>query len=216
MVIVPRPATAGRPAAAAPGRPSRRSPCSRGACGEAPGRCRSARRPCAAIAGQGVAQAVNAHALDACSPARVAHDRSLTARLDRSCRGVAGSGSAQARIPAEASVGGRNPGTLAADEFHEPGQRCSALPDLPLLCQEIDGVWLSCSGGGRLEQAPDAAGEVALEAADRFAGALAFAASSGDVVAGLRVTACAGDDHAVQGRVDLAVAALIEPLALRS
>ena len=69
-------------------------------------------------------------------------------------------------------------------------------------------------GGGRLEQSPDAAGEVALEAADRFAGALAFAASAGDVVARLRVTARAGDDHAVQRRVDLAVAALVEPVAL--
>ena len=70
-------------------------------------------------------------------------------------------------------------------------------------------------GVGRLEQSPDAAGEVALEAADRFAGALAFAASAGDVVAGRLVAAGAGDDHAVQRRVDLAVAALVEPLALR-
>jgi hypothetical protein len=68
---------------------------------------------------------------------------------------------------------------------------------------------------GRLEQSPDAAGEVALEAADGFAGALAFATSTLDVVAGFGVAAGAGDDHAVQGRVDLAVAALVEPLALR-
>ena len=60
---------------------------------------------------------------------------------------------------------------------------------------------------GGLEQAPDAAGEVALEAAGRFAGALAFAASALDVVARGRVTARAGDDHAVQGRVDLAIVA---------
>jgi hypothetical protein len=58
------------------------------------------------------------------------------------------------------------------------------------------------------------AGEVALEAADRFAGALAFAPASGDVVARLRVAAGAGDDHAVKRRVDLAVAALVEPLAV--
>src|SRR4051794_26011408 len=68
---------------------------------------------------------------------------------------------------------------------------------------------------GRLEQSPDAAGEVALEAADGFAGALALAASFGDVVAGRLVTARAGHDHAVQGRVDLAVAALVEAVALR-
>ena len=57
------------------------------------------------------------------------------------------------------------------------------------------------------------AGEVALEAADRFAGALAFAAAAGDVVAGGLVAAGAGHDHAVKRSVDLAVAALVEPLA---
>src|SRR5687767_2832220 len=64
-------------------------------------------------------------------------------------------------------------------------------------------VWLSCLGVGWLEQAPDAAGEVALQAADRFARALALAASAGDVVAGRLVGARAGDDHAVQRGVDL-------------
>src|SRR5512132_4251702 len=68
---------------------------------------------------------------------------------------------------------------------------------------------------GRLEGSPDVAGEVALEAADRFAGALAFGASALDVVARLWVAAGAGDDHAVQRGVDLAVAARVEPLALR-
>src|SRR3954454_3865434 len=77
----------------------------------------------------------------------------------------------------------------------------------------IDGVDV-LDRGGRLEQSPDAAGEVALEAADRFAGALAFATPAIDVVARRRVTACAGDDHAVQRRVDLAVSASVEPLAL--
>ena len=71
------------------------------------------------------------------------------------------------------------------------------------------------SGVGRLKQSPDVAGEVALEAADRFAGALAFGAAAGDVVAGGLVAARAGDDHAVQRGVDLAVAALVEPLAAR-
>ena len=59
------------------------------------------------------------------------------------------------------------------------------------------------------------AGEVALEAADRFACALAFAASPGDVVTCRRVAAGPGDDHAVQRGVDLAIATLVEPLALR-
>src|SRR5215211_55920 len=70
-------------------------------------------------------------------------------------------------------------------------------------------------GPAWLQEVPDAAGEVALEAADRLAGALAFAAASLDVVAGLRVAAGAGDDDAVQRRVDLAVAALVESVALR-
>src|SRR3954465_5054758 len=84
-----------------------------------------------------------------------------------------------------------------------------------LLSQEIDyGEGDVPVREGRLEESPDAAGEVALEAADRFAGGLAFAASTLDVVAGLGVAAGAGDDHAVKRRVDLAVAALVESLAL--
>ena len=65
-----------------------------------------------------------------------------------------------------------------------------------------------------MEQVPDAAGEVALEAADRFAAALAFGAASGDVVARGLVAAGAGDDDAMKRRVDLAVAAAVEPVAL--
>src|SRR3954451_9010620 len=65
-----------------------------------------------------------------------------------------------------------------------------------------------------MEQSPHAAGEVALETAARLAGAFAFAAPALDVVARRRVTACAGDDHPVQRRVDLAVSASVEPLAL--
>src|SRR6187549_1727666 len=70
-------------------------------------------------------------------------------------------------------------------------------------------------GAGGLQEAPDAAGEVALEAADRLAGAFAFAAPALDVLACRRVAAGAGDDHAVQRGVDLAVAAVVEPVALR-
>ena len=58
------------------------------------------------------------------------------------------------------------------------------------------------------------AGEVALEAADGFAGGLAFGLAAGDVVLGLGVAAGAGDDDAVKRGVDLAVAALVEALSL--
>jgi hypothetical protein len=66
---------------------------------------------------------------------------------------------------------------------------------------------------GRLEESPDVAGEVALEAADGFAGGLAFRLAPRDVVARLGVAAGAGDDHAVQRGVDLAVAAVVEALS---
>src|SRR5215217_8552525 len=73
---------------------------------------------------------------------------------------------------------------------------------------------MSCSGRGGLEQVPDAAGEVALEAADGFFCALAFGAFAGDVVLGLGVAAQSGDGDAVDGRVDLAVAATVEAVAV--
>src|SRR5215207_8049272 len=63
---------------------------------------------------------------------------------------------------------------------------------------------------GRLEQLPDAPGEVALEAADGLFGALALGAFASDVVLGLGVAAQAGDGNAVDGGVDLAVAAAIQ------
>jgi hypothetical protein len=63
---------------------------------------------------------------------------------------------------------------------------------------------------GRLEQVPDAAGEVAFEAADRFAVGLAFGGLARHVVAGFGVAAGAGDRDAVNGGVDLAVAAAVE------
>jgi hypothetical protein len=65
-----------------------------------------------------------------------------------------------------------------------------------------------------LEQVPDAAGEVAFEAADGFFGALALGAFAGDVVAGLGVAAQAGDGDAVDRRVDLAVATAVEPVSV--
>ena len=74
-------------------------------------------------------------------------------------------------------------------------------------------VW-SGIGVGRLEEVPDAAGEVALEAADRFFGALAFGAFAGDVVLGFGVAAQPRDGDAVDRGVDLAVAAAVEPMPL--
>jgi hypothetical protein len=65
-----------------------------------------------------------------------------------------------------------------------------------------------------LEQVPDAAGEVAFEAADRLARCLAFGGLAGDVVARFGVAAGAGDRDAVNGGVDLAVAAAIKPVAV--
>src|ERR687885_1043853 len=70
------------------------------------------------------------------------------------------------------------------------------------------------TGWGGLEQVPEAAGEVALEAADGFFGAFAFGAFAGDVVLGFAVAAKAGDGDAVDGGVDLAVAAAVEPVAV--
>src|SRR4051794_6717329 len=67
---------------------------------------------------------------------------------------------------------------------------------------------------GRLEEVPDAAGEVAFEAADGFFGALAFGAFAGDVVLGFGVAAQAGDGDAVDRGVDLAVAAAVEAVAV--
>ena len=65
-----------------------------------------------------------------------------------------------------------------------------------------------------LEEVPDAAGEVALEAADCVAVGLAFGAFAFDVGLGLGVAACAGDGDAVNGGVDLAVAAAVESVAV--
>ena len=62
---------------------------------------------------------------------------------------------------------------------------------------------------------PDAAGEVALEAPDGFFGAFAFGPLARDVVLRLGMAAQAGDGDAVDGRVDLAVAAAVESVAVR-
>jgi hypothetical protein len=61
---------------------------------------------------------------------------------------------------------------------------------------------------------PEAAGEVALEAADGFAGALAFGSFAVQVGAGLGVAAGAGDGDAMDRGVDLAVAAAVQAMAV--
>jgi len=55
---------------------------------------------------------------------------------------------------------------------------------------------------------------VAFEAADGFAGGLAFGALAIEVGLGLGVAAGAGDRNAVQGGVELAIPSAIEPLAV--
>src|SRR3954466_10006910 len=69
------------------------------------------------------------------------------------------------------------------------------------------------AGVGRLEQEPDAAGEVAFEAAHRFQAGLAFGALASDVVLGLGVASRTGERDAVDGGVDLPVAAAVEAVA---
>src|SRR5436190_23991358 len=75
----------------------------------------------------------------------------------------------------------------------------------------------ACGDGGRwvgLEEVPDAADEVALEAADGLAAGLALGLSAREVGGGLGVEASLGDGEAVQGAVELAVAAAVEAVAL--
>jgi hypothetical protein len=57
-----------------------------------------------------------------------------------------------------------------------------------------------------LQQVPDAAGDVALEAAQRFAASLALGLLAGEVGDGVEVAAALGDGDAVQRPVELAVA----------
>ena len=84
-----------------------------------------------------------------------------------------------------------------------------------LLCQEIDGDGgVPSTGWGGLEQVPDAAGEVALEAADRLGRALAFGLLAVEVVAGLGVATGAGNGDSVDGGGELAVAAAVQAVAV--
>jgi hypothetical protein len=61
---------------------------------------------------------------------------------------------------------------------------------------------------------PDAAGEVAFEAAHGFEAGLTFGALASDVVLGLGLTAGARERDAVDGRIELAVAAAVEAVAV--
>jgi len=69
-------------------------------------------------------------------------------------------------------------------------------------------------GHGRVEQAPDSAGEVSFEAADRFSLGFAFAVSAVEIRAGRGVGPGAGERDDVQGAVELAVAAAVQAVAL--
>jgi hypothetical protein len=66
-----------------------------------------------------------------------------------------------------------------------------------------------------LEEPVEIAGEVALEAAGRFAAAPSLLGSPVDVVDRRLVQAAAGDDDLVEGAVEFPVAAAVEPVADR-
>ena len=72
-------------------------------------------------------------------------------------------------------------------------------------------------GAGRvLEESPDAACDVALEATSDLAGGLALRSSSGSVVAGGRVRPAAGERDDVERAVELSIAASVEAALARS
>jgi hypothetical protein len=64
-----------------------------------------------------------------------------------------------------------------------------------------------------LKESEDAAGEVAFEAAQRFAATLAVGLLASEVGGGVGVQAAFGDGEAVQRAVELAVAAAIEAVS---
>ena len=65
-----------------------------------------------------------------------------------------------------------------------------------------------------MQETPDAAGEVAFEAAQSFAAAVAVGLFASEVGGGVRVQAALGDGKAVQRTVELAVAAAVETVAV--
>ena len=72
---------------------------------------------------------------------------------------------------------------------------------------------LLCQGGTRFQCVEDA-GELAFEATDRFAAALAFGLFALEVSARGRMNARLRDRDPVEGRVELPVAAAVEAVAL--
>ena len=75
--------------------------------------------------------------------------------------------------------------------------------------------WGVYHGGGRAQEMPDAAGEVALEGADGVAGGLAFGVLARDVVLRFGMTPRPSDCNAMDRGVDLPVAAAIEAVTVR-
>src|SRR5215831_875453 len=75
---------------------------------------------------------------------------------------------------------------------------------------------LLCQGGARFEGVEDDAGELAFEAADRFASAFAFRLFAFEVGAGGWVVARLRDRDSVEGGVELPVAAAVEAVALHA
>jgi hypothetical protein len=74
---------------------------------------------------------------------------------------------------------------------------------------------LLCQGGARFQRVEDDTDEESFEAAECFAAALAFAAFALEVVARRCVVARLRDRDPVERGVELAVAAAVEPVALR-
>ena len=79
----------------------------------------------------------------------------------------------------------------------------------------VGGSWRWGWNGGRglVEHVPDAAREMAFEAADRFPLGFAFAVSSIEVCTGRGVCPGAGEGDDVDRAVELAVAAAVQPVA---
>jgi hypothetical protein len=75
-------------------------------------------------------------------------------------------------------------------------------------------VLLLCQGGARFEALVDGSDEKSFEAADGFAAALSFGAFALEIVTGGGVIAALGDRDPVERRVELTVAAAVEPVAL--
>ena len=95
------------------------------------------------------------------------------------------------------------------------------LRSIPASCfrssvKKLMGMAVLLQRSGGLEQVPDAAGEMAREAADGFSGGLAFASFAVEVGLGFGVAAGAGDRDPVQRGVELAVAAAVEAVAVGS